>query len=150
MIEKEDFYHGAAIMRLIDYGHPLSFAKHDIGYRVNETTFLYLKYTTKSRSPWRFTFSQEEINRLRTLSETHRRVIVAFICGGDGVCAITAEELFQIGGLDLRWVSVQRKHRERYAVSGPAGDLGRKVALQRWPLLVLGQGDEMMEEQAIS
>ena len=150
MIEKEDFYHGAAIMRLIEHGQPIQFTKHDIGYRVNEGAFVYLKYTAKSRSPWRFTFGLEELDRLRRLSESHTRVIVALICGGDGVCAIKVEELFRLGGLELRWACVQRSHRERYGVSGPAGDLGRKVALQRWPLLVLGENDVTVEEQLTS
>lgn len=135
MIDKQAFYHGAAIIRLFEDLRCESVARHAIGYLVNESIFVFLKYSTKSRSPWRFSFSLDEIRRLSHMQPLHNTV-VALVCGGDGICAITWTEAEASLGNNAGWISAKRNFNESYGVAGSVGSLKRKVPLQRWPLLV--------------
>jgi hypothetical protein len=141
MIQKEDFYHGAAFVPLIDHPAFEKMKKQDFGYLVNQDVFLFPKYRTRARSPWQFNFSDEEISRLNTTCSepSISKVIVILICGGDGICAVLWEEIARILTEDGGWLSVRRNFKECYGVSGKRGTLERKVSLRRWPLLVFDQ-----------
>jgi hypothetical protein len=56
---------------------------------VNEKGILAIKYSTRAHSPWGFTFSDDDISRLAAVSSEVGECIVALVCGGDGVCALT-------------------------------------------------------------
>ena len=85
MIEKQDFYHGAVLIRLLDDRRCKTISRTEIGYLINNHHHLYPKYTTKSRSPWSFTFKFAELEKLEQLTDD---VIVALVCAGDGICSI--------------------------------------------------------------
>ncbi len=53
---------------------------HDFGYIVNDEAFIFLKYSTKSRSPWTFSFSRDEIERVNLLATSFKAIILALIC----------------------------------------------------------------------
>ncbi len=137
MIDKREFYHGAALIRLLEDVHCQRVRKHEFGYIVNNAAFVFLKYTTKSRSPWRFSFSGDEVHRLNTLAGQFQKIIVAMICGGDGICAISWREASNLLGNNAGWISAKRKFNEQYAVAGQAGQLHGKVSLSEWPLIAL-------------
>lgn len=136
MLDKQEFYHGAAIVRLLEDHRYRNLRRHEFCYLVNERVLVFLKYSTKSRSPWRFNFTEAEYARLNEASSSGGRVVVAMVCGGDGVCALTWESVEQIFGNVAGWISVRRKFNESYGVSGPNGNLQRKVQLQQWPKIV--------------
>jgi hypothetical protein len=107
-----------------------------LGYVVNNDLFVMLKYTTKARSPWGFTFDQEDVERCCKMIESYRRVILGLICGGDGVCAL---DWRQAEGLLQRKpgrIAAGRMHNRRYEVWGSAGELKRKVSLRSWPSIL--------------
>ena len=146
MIDKQEFYHGVAILKLLRDSIPTSVRKSEIGYVVNDDSFIFVKYSTKSRSPWRFSFTANEVPKLQALYASYKKLVVAFVCGGDGVCAVPWEEVERLLGSSPGWISSTRRFKECYAVAGPSGRLRRKVALSEWPL-ALSDGGAKLEQQ---
>lgn len=136
MIDKQAYYHGAAIVQLLDDSRFVTIKKHDLGYIVNDAVVVLVKYRTNNRTPWRFTFTLDEMVKIETLIKKHIRVVLAMTCGGDGICTISAVELMSVMGDNPGWVAVKRNYNEQYAVAGPCGALERKVTFQRWPAIV--------------
>jgi hypothetical protein len=136
MIDKQEFYHGAAITRLLEDPRCERVRPHDFGYVVNEAVFVFLKYSTKGRSPWGFVFSSEEAQRLDGIPT---RVFTGLICGGDGICAVAWEDVKALLGATAGSgrIAVRRRFNEQYGVSGPAAELKGKVPVKAWPSLVL-------------
>lgn len=63
MLDKSAYYHGAAVIPILEDARCSSIRKREsLGYVVNNDIFLFIKYTTKARPPWRFTFDQEDID----------------------------------------------------------------------------------------
>ena len=136
MIEKQEFYHGAALVRVIEDPRCETIVKHESGYRVNNDRILAIKYSTKARSPWGFTFSGEDISRFEEASREFGECIITLVCGGDGICAFSwSKGLSLLGGSPGR-IAAKRGFAGCYAVSGPAGELSGKVAMNRWPAIV--------------
>ena len=142
MIEKLEFYHGAALVRVIEDPRCESIAKHACGYCVNNDRILAIKYSTKAHSPWGFTFSGDDISRFNAAKAEFGECLLALVCGGDGICALswalTATLLADSPGR----VAAKRGFAGCYAVSGPAGELKGKVAMNRWPAIVFEREDE--------
>jgi len=138
MIDKREFYHGAALICLLEDARCQQVRKHEFGYIVNDAAFVFLKYTTKPRSPWRFSFSVDEVQRLNLLASQFRKIIIAMVCGGDGICAVSWRDASNLLGNNTGWISARRKFKEQYAVAGQVGQLHGKVSLNEWPSVVFG------------
>lgn len=139
MLDKSAYYHGAAVIPVLEDSRCRSIRKlSTLGYVVNDDTFLFIKYTTKARSPWRFTFDQEDIDRCARVSGEYRRLVFGFVCGGDGVCAVDWIQGRDLLGMKPSWIAAARKHNHSYSVWGSNGELKRKVSLGKWPALVFG------------
>jgi len=133
MIEKEDFYHGAAIIKLFEDNRFISIKKGDQGFVINDDIFIFLKYRTKARSPWVFSFDDEDIKLLKGNAESFPKIIIIFICGGDGICPIRGKDLEYLLDNNPGWVSIRRKYNEQYRVSGSVKSLKRKISMRYWP-----------------
>jgi len=137
MLDKSAYYHGAAVIPILEDTRCRSIRKlGSLGYVVNDDTFLFIKYTTKERSPWRFTFDQEDIDRSVNMASEYRRLVFGFVCGSDGVCAIDWRQGRELLGSKPGWIAAGRKHNHSYSVWGANGELKRKVSLGKWPALV--------------
>lgn len=136
MIDKQEFYHGAAIVRLLEDKRCHNIGKHEFGYIVNNDVYIFLKYRTKSRSPWTFCFSREENRRLNEQANAFKKIIIVLICGGDGICAILLQDAETILGYKEGRITVKRKFNEQYGVYGTVGALKGKISLQKWPGIV--------------
>jgi hypothetical protein len=136
MIAKKEFYHGVAIIRLLEDKRCQTVCKDDLGYIVNDQIFVFLKYTTKTRSPWTFTFGQDEVKQLNSLATSFRDIIIVLVCGGDGICAVPWCKASPLLGNKAGWISAKRKFNEQYAVAGQAGQLRGKVSLSEWPIII--------------
>ena len=136
MIDKHEFYHGAALIRLLEDDRCQRVRKGEFGYIVNDAIFVFPKYTTKHRSPWRFSFSADEVRRLNLLAGRFQKIVIAMICGGDGICTISWRQASDLLGDNAGWISARRKFNEQYAVAGQAGGLTGKVSLSQWPTIV--------------
>jgi hypothetical protein len=135
MIAKKEFYHGVAIIRLLENKRCQTVRKDDLGYIVNDKIFVFIKYTTKNRSPWRFTFGQDEVEQLNSRATSFRDIVVVLVCGGDGICAVSWCNACRLLGNNAGWISTRRKFNEQYAVAGQADQLHGKVSLNEWPLI---------------
>jgi hypothetical protein len=137
MMEKANYYHGAAIISLLESEKCFSVKKKEFfGYVVNDKFFVFLKYTTKAKSPWRFIFDQEDINRCLKISSEYEDIALGLICGGDGVCGLKWNEVRCLIGDKPGWISVNRRHNERYAVAGPVSALKNKIPVGRWSTFI--------------
>lgn len=136
-IQKQEFYEGAALYMLaregglssIRYEHPI--------FVVNGALSLLLKYSTKIRSPWGFTFACDEREMLDQRS-IGSRVIIGLVCGSDGVATLDYRSFAHLvpTGKSAIHVSCYRQHGEYYEISGPKGSLDKKVAPSEWRQLV--------------
>jgi|SRR3989344_2906742 len=136
MIDKLQFYHGAAIISLLENENLSAKKRGSLGYVVNDRVFVFLKYTTKARSPWRFSFDQEDVDRCLKMALEYKVVILGLVCGGDGICALSLEETQYLLNTKPGWISVKRKHNKSYGVAGSVSELKRKVSVRRWRSII--------------
>jgi hypothetical protein len=132
-IKKQEFYEGAALHLLARTGGITSIRYESPFFLLNKNLQVYLKYSTKGRSPWGFTFTPDEQTLLRGKASQFKTVI-ALICGADGVAAFTYEAYLGIAAPRNSAVHIAcyRKHGEYYDVNGPDGRLDGKVSPSNW------------------
>lgn len=132
-IKKQEFYEGAALHLLARTGQVTSLRYEPPFFIANERLLLLLKYSTRVRSPWGFTFTPDEQQVLQERASAFR-TFVGLICGADGVAAFAYDSYRQIAAHSNAaiHVSCYRRHREHYEVNGPDGTLDRKVAPSDW------------------
>jgi hypothetical protein len=145
MIDKADFYHGAAIAAALEDSRCIDIGRCPPGYLVNNSVLALIKYSTKGGSPWHFTFRPEDLGRLQHCPDEAERVVLALVCGGDGICAISAEMACSLLEDAPAWIAVRRSFRGWYGVSGPKGRLERKVAQRRWPEILFCDEENLDE-----
>lgn len=136
-IKKQEFYEGAAIHRLACFGGLKSVTFEKPFFLFNNQILVYFKYSTKNRSPWGFTFTPEE-QRLLKAKEKDTKIVIGLVCGFDGVAAVGSAEMLKIGVAEDSSIRIAcfRKHGEYYKVSGPDGELSKKVAPSDWTRLL--------------
>jgi hypothetical protein len=132
-IKKQEFYEGAALHQLVRGGRITSLKYEPPLFTVNNKLLVCLKYSTKGRSPWGFTFTPDEQQLLRTRAKSSD-LIIGLICGADGIAAISYEEYRVIAAVKKSaiHISCYRKHGKHYGVFGPDGELDRKIAPSVW------------------
>ena len=132
-IKKQEFNEGAALHMLIRQGGVSSIRYEAPFFIVNERQLVHLKYCTRSRSPWGFTFMPEEQSLLMQTSSKNC-VAIALICGADGVAAFDCRAYLSIARPKRSSVHVAcyRGRGEHYEVNGPDGSLQGKVAPSNW------------------
>jgi hypothetical protein len=136
-IKKQEFYEGAALHLLVRGGRVTNVRYRAPLFIINRRLCVLLKYSTKVRSPWGFTFTPAEQRLLRAVAAEFPTAI-GLICASDGVVAINYDAYASIapprnGALH---VACYRNHGEHYDVSGPEGWLERKIAPSRWQKLL--------------
>jgi hypothetical protein len=132
-LRKQEFYEGAALylvakaggVKRVQYEHPF--------FVLNERVSVLLKYSTRGRSPWGFTFTTDEQHGLAARS-TEMKTLVGLICGSDGIAAVAYRSF--VGVAPVTKISIHiacyRAHGKHYEVRGPLGSLDRKVAPSSW------------------
>ena len=132
-ITKQEFYEGAALHKLARTGKMSGLVYDPPLFTINGSLVVCLKYSTRNRTPWGFTFTADEQMLLHTRAK-YAPVVIGLVCGSDGVAAISYRTFRSIASLrkGAIHVSCYRKHRERYAVFGPEGELERKVSPSAW------------------
>jgi hypothetical protein len=134
MIKEFEFYHGAAIARLVHSNVPFSIRlysnKSNASYVVNDKVGLYLKHCSKRMTPWRFSFSLDHQAEINDMNKEIGRVIIGLICHHDGVVGLTYEEFRSVLDSSCKgaeWICVSRKAREKYSINGSDGKLRYKI-----------------------
>lgn len=87
-IKKQEFYEGAALHLLARQGGIRSIRYQPPFFLINDRLTALLKYSTRGRSPWGFTFMPDEQALLKKVSSNHA-VMIGLICGSDGVAMAT-------------------------------------------------------------
>src|SRR5687767_11739241 len=89
-IQKQEFYEGAALHLLARTG-TITSVRYDAPFFVlNDRLLVRLKYSTRGRSPWGFTFTAEEQVILASRA-SELQTAIGLICGGDGVVGFSYE-----------------------------------------------------------
>ena len=141
-IKKQEFYEGAALHLLARTGLITALRYEPPFFLINDALTVLLKYSTKGRSPWGFTFMPDEQIALREKARVGRTVI-GLICGADGVAAFEYYRFLKVAtpGESALHLACYRKLGEHYEISGPDGVLNRKIAPSNWQrILKCGDG----------
>jgi hypothetical protein len=138
-IRKQEFYEGAALHLLARSGRITSIRYEPPLFVVNNRLLVLLKYSTRGRSPWGFTFSADE-QTLLCSKASESTVVIALICGSDGVAAVTYEAYSRVAARRRSAIHLAcyRNHGAHYEVNGPDGTLERKVAPSHWQRILEG------------
>lgn len=136
-IQKQEFYEGAALHVLARTGRMLSVAYQPPFYILNGCRSIYLKYCTRGRSPWSFTFNPSEQLLMQARSSSSD-IVIGLICGSDGIASLSYGEYLKIAPHRATAVHIAcyRQHGEFYEVNGPGGTLDWKVAPSKWKQLL--------------
>ena len=133
-IKKQEFYEGAALHLLARNGGITSIRYESPFFVLNDDLLVLLKYSTRGRSPWGFTFMPGTEQVLLQGRASKLRIVIGLICGADGVAAFDYESYRSIAGLRKSAVHIAcyRQHGEHYEVNGPDGRLNEKIAPSNW------------------
>lgn len=132
-IKKQEFYEGAALHLLARSGGITSIRYEPPLFVVNNELLVLLKYSTRGRSPWGFTFMPDEQVLLQNRA-SESKIVIGLICGADGVAAFTYDVYRKVAAPreSAIHIACYRKQGEHYEVNGPDGTLDRKVAPSNW------------------
>jgi len=136
-IAKQDFYEGAALNLVARTGDIVGIVNYSPFYILNGRLAILLKYSTRGRSPWGFTVTQNEKAQLHVRSQKFS-IAIGLICGSDGVVSLSYQSLKIITGTrdGPVHISCYRNHGEHYEVSGPEGTLPNKISPSSWPRVI--------------
>ena len=135
MIKDFEFFHRAVFARILHSSQQVvslsAFpSPSNASYVVNETFGIYIKYSTKRMTPWRFTFRKEHKEEIDLMKRLFNEVFLILVCNDDGLVCLDYSELMDIleNQRDrMEWISASRHKREMYTVKGPNGQLDLKV-----------------------
>lgn len=128
-IKKQEFYEGAALHLLVRSGKIASIVYEPPFFVLNDRVLALLKYSTRGRSPWGFTFMPYEQVLLEQRA-SQLKTFIALICGSDGVAAFAYDSYVAVAAPRESAVHIAcyRQHGEHYEVNGPDGKLKGKVS----------------------
>jgi|SRR6185369_10689719 len=136
MSDEYEFYQGIVLRQLVvnsDFSlmlRPYEKQGRINAFVVNGKIGVFLKHSAKRMSPWRFTFSIEQVADLLDLTAAFSSSFVVFVCGDDGLVTLDVASLYDIVTLqdtENAWVRIERPRRAQYAISGNKADLPNKV-----------------------
>lgn len=141
MIKEFEFYHGAVLARLIHKSkHPIEIEVYptpsNSSYSINKNLGLFIKYSTKRMSPWRFTFAKEHQDEILDMKNKLGEVFLLLVCGENGIIALSFDELKRIlneAHESIEWISVARNKNTEYTIKGSDGSLGHKISRSDFP-----------------
>lgn len=139
-IKKQEFYEGAALHLLARAGAIPGIRYVPPFFTLADRLLILLKYCTRPRSPWGFTFTSDEQSLLQQRAR-ECPIVIAMVCGSDGVATLKYESYLTIAErrpTALR-VSCARHHGQHYSIKGPDGALAAKVAPSDWQRILNGR-----------
>ena len=143
-IRETDFFYGVVLFRLTEGSVPVSVAQLSCdtrgAYLVDNKAPLFIKYTSKRLSPWSFSFTREQQEEILRAKTEYGAVFVALVCGHDGICCLSFDQLKCVLDHvheDVEWVRVSRRRKESYSVKGADGELRGKISDIDFPRVLL-------------
>ena len=114
-VAKKAFFHGAAILAIVE--HPtfteLNKASDAYGhYKVNKSAKLWIKYAgTATRQQagdvYQFSFSADDLAAIKLDRIRSGKILVPLVCGQEYICCLTREELLGDMSAPLKQTSVR-------------------------------------------
>ncbi len=132
MIAEFERYHGVALRSIIvSARRPVTIESWDeVGridsYRLNIRTAVHIKHSAKRLAPWQFTFTDDELGELSDLRLGAASLWLVFVCGLDGLVALSDIEFAKVAGPasgSTPFIRIDRDRRLMYRVFGNAGKL---------------------------
>jgi hypothetical protein len=132
-LKRQEFYEGAALHVLARGGKITGLSYEPPFFTVNNTLLVLLKYSTRKRSPWGFTFTSDE-QALLNVANSNSKIVIGLVCGDDGVAAFEYNSYRNIAAVreGAVHISCYRKYGEHYEVNGPDGTLDGKISPSAW------------------
>lgn len=117
-IKDFELFHGIVLTKLVRSDHPISLRMIETNkdqawsaYRVNDASFLYIKYRTRARKTkrpkglaWVFIFSEDELEQISNLKKQHP-IFLALVCVDkkpNSVCLLEPSEIERCINLDFK------------------------------------------------
>lgn len=128
-------FHGAFFVMLFEqFNEPVSVSKiSEFGtafYLINNQVPIYLKHSSKRKSPWAFNFFRQHQESQEQLFKTYGECFTCLICGKDGIVGLSMSELRKVLLTNLNdqgSISVQRRLKKMYYIKGRDGQLEKRV-----------------------
>lgn len=143
-VKESEFYYGAVLTRLFSAKKDLKISHFpndsNCAFVLNGSVGLYIKYSTKRITPWRFSFVKKHQDDIRHMKDLCKKVFLILVCRDNGIAAIEFEDLKKV--LDhhheeVEWVSASRLRREKYTIKGSDGKLKFKIGENAFPSQVI-------------
>jgi hypothetical protein len=146
MIGEFEFFHGAVLARMLHTAQQaLSIRPYsesdNAAYVINENKGIYIKYSAKRLSPWRFTFQRRHHQVIAEMKRSISEVFIVLVCNDDGAVVLSFDEFQQVaksGEEPAEWLSATRNRRQMYLVKGPEGRLAFKVGKDDYSTKLFG------------
>lgn len=159
-ITTEQKYHGAAFKELID---ELVNLENPIHYCITPTNDsrsgyiieviqknqpnnqplklgLFIKHSTKRRSPWRYSFHYIHQVEMDLLKDECDEMFLVLVAGDDGIASVNhsmLKEILDENFGEIEWVSLSRKPNQSYRIAGTDGRLDSTLAKNTFPNLII-------------
>jgi hypothetical protein len=144
-INEYQFFNGVVLNGLVRKGKLLKIdafpSSGNNAFTINEKVGIYIKYSKKVISPWRFTFLKEHQDEFKIMSELLTSFLI-LVCNKDGiVCinSITLKKILDTKHESVEWISAARLKRESYEVKGSDGKLKFKININDFPRHVINK-----------
>ncbi len=139
-INDYEFFNGVVLNKLIRKGKPVKIdifpSSSNNAFTINDKIGLYIKYSKKLVSPWRFGFQREHQDEFKIMSDLCKMSFLILVCNKDGIVCInnkTLKTILDDKYEDVEWISASRLKRESYAIKGSDGKLKFKINLNDFP-----------------
>lgn len=141
MLNEYGFFHGLVFIEIINaVKNPIKIqtypSESNSSYAINDDVGIYIKYSTKRMSPWRFSFLAEHKNEIEEMHSIVDNVFIVLVCNTDGIVCLNYNELKNLLSDDnenIEWISATRSKREKYSIAGSAGSLHIKIGNSDFP-----------------
>lgn len=144
----DDFkkYHGIALAELLDNAVAIDRFRHsgleidriassiNYLYMVNDSFCLYFKYSTKTNSPWRFTFNEEQLVGLRAAVKESTTMHVVLVAGFECIAVLSTDQLKSIIDMEEKssqWITVKSFHNRSLRIAGSISKLDHTLSKSR-------------------
>ena len=97
---------------------------------------IFIKYSTKRLSPWRFSVYKSEQEELEIFEKHCGKAFLILVCGNDGIAALNFDQLKEVldeNYEDIEWISAERRLNQEYQIRGTDGKLNRKIPPSLFP-----------------
>ncbi|MFA6077289.1 MAG: hypothetical protein WC735_04420 [Candidatus Paceibacterota bacterium] len=155
MIREFEFFHGVIFSKILHASQKQISIKpfptsDNASYVLNDKVGIYIKYSTKRLSPWRFSFQKRHQDEILEMQNAIGETFLLLVCNDDGVACLSFEELRQVlneSHEEVEWVSVTRTKGKMYSVKGSDGQLEFKLGKDDFSEKVLANAHLSAEEK---